>query len=188
MVKWENHGGFGMFGDIWVNLTSHNRVVPAMTVDEYLVPEKVNPGGNVTVNGNSTAPQFSTVNVRIPATGDLWTGSTDAAGSYSVNITAPLIPDNTPTPTDVGSHGVLVEIDDGGTIGYAVRTLTLVLPDLYVMNISFSPTPTDGNPTDISAEIHCGPQGAVTNPILVSFRVGGFPLGDVWIPKWTPTP
>jgi subtilase family serine protease len=183
MVKWENHGGFGLFGDLWVNLTAYNRVAPVVIVDEYLVPDRVNPGGNVTVNGNSTAPQFSTVNVKIPATGDLWTGFTDSAGSYSVNITAPLINDNTPTLTDVGSHGVLVEIIDGPNTGYAVRTLTLVLPDLYVLNISFSPTPTDGNPTDISAEIHCGPQGAVTSPIEVSFRVDGAPLGSYTIPE-----
>lgn len=182
MVKWENHGGFGMFGDVWVNLTSYDRVIPVMTVDEYLVPEKVNPGGNVTVNGNSTAPQFSTVIVKIPATGDLWMGFTDSAGSYSVNITAPLIPDNTPTPTDVGSHGVLVEINDGGTKGYAARTLTLVQPDLYVLNITFSPSPTDGNPTDISAEIHCGPETGVSNTIQVSFDVGGIPLGTSTIP------
>jgi subtilase family serine protease len=100
-----------------------------------------------------------------------------------VNITAPLINDNTPTQTDVGSHGVLVEIDDAGTIGYAVRTLTLVVPDLYILNISFSPTPTDGNPTDISAEVHCGPQGGVTSPVLVSFDVGGIPLGSTTIPE-----
>jgi subtilase family serine protease len=183
MVKWENHGGFGMFGDIWVNLTAYNRVIPVMAVDEYLVPEKVNPGGNVTVNGNSTASQFSTVNIKIPATGDLWTGFTDSSGSYSINITAPLIPDNTPTLTDVGSHGVLVEINDAGTTGYAVRTLTLVVPDLYVLNISFSPTPIDGLPTDISAEIHCGPQGGVTYPILVSLDVDGALLGSTTIPQ-----
>ena len=182
MVKWENHGGFGMFGDLWVNLTAYDRVAPVMTVDEYLVPEKVNPGGNVTVNGNSTAAQFSTVIVKIPATGDMWMGFTDITGSYSVNITAPLIPDNTPTLTDVGSHGVLVEINDGGTKGYAARTLTLVQPDLYVLNITFSPAPTDGNPTDISAEIHCGPEGGVTNSILVSFDIGGAPLGSTTIP------
>lgn len=182
MVKWENHGGFGMFGDLWVNLTAYDRVTPVMTVDEYLLPDKVNPGGNVTVNGNSTAAQFSTVNVKIPATGDMWMGFTDITGSYSVNITAPLIPDNTPTLTDVGSHGVLVEINDGGTKGYAARTLTLVQPDLYVLNVTFSPTPTDGNPTDISAEIHCGPEGGVTNSILVSFDVGGIPLGSTIIP------
>ncbi len=178
MVKWENHGGFGMFGDLWMNLTAYGPVAPVMSVDEYLLPEKVNPGGNVTVNGNSTAAQFSTVIVKIPATGDLWMGFTDNTGSYSVNITAPLIPDNTPTLTDVGSHGVLVEIDDGGTYGYAARTLTLVQPDLYVLNVTLSPTPTDGNPTDISAEIHCGPEGGVTNSILVSFDVGGIPLGS----------
>lgn len=182
MVKWENHGGFGMFGDLWVNLTDYDRVAPVMTVDEYLLPDKVNPGGNVTVNGNSTAPQFSTVNVKIPATGDVWMGFTDITGSYSVNITAPLIPDNTPTLTDVGSHGVLVEINDGGTKGYAARTLTLVQPDLYVLNITFSPTPTDGNPTDISAEIHCGPETGVSDTIQVSFDVGGIPLGTRTIP------
>jgi subtilase family serine protease len=183
MVKWESHGGFGMFGDIWVNLTSFNRAIPIMSLDEYLVPVKVNPGGNVTVNGNSSAPQFSTVNIKIPATGDLWTGLTDGTGSYSVNITAPSVNDNTPTLTDVGSHGVLVEIIGGGNTGYAVRTLTLVVPDLYVLNMSFSPTPTDGSPTDISAEIHCGPQGGVTIPIEVSFRVGLSPLGSVTIPQ-----
>ena len=182
MVKWENHGGFGMFGDLWVNLTDYDRVAPVMTVDEYLLPDKVNPGGNVTVNGNSTAAQFSTVNVKIPATGDVWMGFTDITGSYSVNIAAPLIPDNTPTPTDVGSHGVLVEINDGSTKGYAVRTLTLIQPDLYVLNITFSPTPTDGNPTDISAEIHCGPETGVSNTIQVSFDVGGIPLGTRTIP------
>jgi subtilase family serine protease len=183
MVKWENHGGFGLFGDIWVNLTAYNRVTQVMTVDEFLVPDRVNPGGNVTVEGNSTAPPTSGVRVEILATGATWTGFTDSTGSYSVNITAPLINDNTPTLTDVGSHGILVEIVDGGLIGIATRTLTLVQPDLYVLNISFSPTPTDGNPTDISAEIHCGPQGGVTSPILVSFDVGGFPLGSGSIPE-----
>jgi hypothetical protein len=183
MVKWENHGGFGMFGDVWVNLTAYNRVIQVMTVDEYLVPDRVNPGGNVTVTGNSTAPPTSSVTVEILATGVSWTGFTDGSGSYSVNITAPLINDNTPTLTDVGSHGVLVEIMDGGLIGIAIRTLTLVQPDLYVLNTSFSPTPTDGNPTDILAEIHCGPQGGVTSPISVSFDIGGVPLGNTIIPE-----
>ncbi len=180
MVKWESHGGFGMFGDVWVNLTSYDRVAPTMAVDEYLIPDIVNPGGNVTVNG--TGAPLSNVNVRMPATGDIWVTLTNSVGEYSINITAPVIPDNTPTPTDFASHGVIVEVDDGFTTGYSVRTLTLIIPDLFVQNISFNPTPADGVPTDISAEIHCGPDVGVMNEILVTFEVDGIPLGSDVVP------
>ncbi len=182
MVNWESSGAMGLFSDLWVNLTSYNRVPPSMNVEEYLLPEKVNLGGNVTVAGNSTAPPFSTVNIKLPITG-LSMVLVSASGSYSINISAPSVPDNTPTPTDFGSHGVLVEIIDGGTKGYAVRTLTLIKPDLYVLNISFSPTPSDGNPTDISAEIHCSADVGVTNEILVSFEIDGLLLGTRTIPQ-----
>ncbi|MCK4444218.1 MAG: hypothetical protein KAW09_06725, partial [Thermoplasmata archaeon] len=180
MVKWENHGGFGMFGDIWVNLTAYNRMAPAMIVEEYLIPDRVSPGGNVTVNG--TGNPSSSVNVKIPATGDVWVTLTDIAGFYSINITAPVIPDNTPTLTDFASHGVVVEIIDGGTKGYSVKTLTLIVPDLYASNISFNPTPSDGNPTDISAEVHCGPEVGVMIEFLVTFEVDGQPLGSDTVP------
>lgn len=182
MVKWENHGGFGMFGDIWVNLTDYSRVTPMISVEEYLLPEKVNPGGNVTVYGTSNASQFATVNVKTPVNAGVWMGFTNATGGYSVNITAPNIVDNTPTLTDFASHGVIVEIHDGGTIGYAVRSLTLILPDLYLLNLTLSPTPTAGNPTDIFVEVHSGPEVGVTNEIQVSFDVDGVPLGTETIP------
>ncbi len=182
MVKWENHGGFGMFGDIWVNLTDYDRVTPMMAVEEYLSPERVNPGGNVTVYGTSNASQFATVNVKTPVTGDVWMGFTNATGGYSINITAPNIPDNTPTLTDFASHGVIVEINDGGTIGYAARTVILILPDVYPLNLTLSPPPTMGNPTDIFVEVHTGPEVGVTTEIQVSFDVDGIPFATETIP------
>lgn len=180
MTKWESHGGFMMFGDIWMNLTSYDRAVPAMVVEEYLVPNRVSPGANVTVNG--TGNPLSSVHILIPATGDSWMSMTDIAGIYSFNITAPVIPDNTPTPTDFASHGVVVEVIDGGTRGYSVKTLTLIIPDLYVTNISFDPTPSHGFPTDVSAEIHCGPDVGVMNEFLVIFEVDGQLLGSDNVP------
>ena len=51
------------------------------------MPEKVNPGGNVTVSGTSDAPPFSSVNVKIPAIGNTWISLTDMFGAYSLNNT-----------------------------------------------------------------------------------------------------
>lgn len=177
MVRWEHHETGGLFGDMYFNLTSYIRATPTITVDEYLTPEKVNPGGNVTVNGTSSALS-SDVTIIIPATGATWPTTTDGSGVYSLNITAPTVPDNTPTLTDIGSHGVLVEVTDGVDTGYAARTLTIVQPDLGISNLSLSPPPVHGNPTTISADVHCGPEVGVSNEILVTFSVDGQTLGN----------
>lgn len=171
MVSWEHHETGGMFGDMYLELSDFNRVAPIVTVDENLQPEKVNPGGNVTVSGNTSATMGSEVRIKIPATGDVWVTAVNGSNGYLMNITAPSIPDNTPTLVDIGSHGVLVEVDDGPITGYADRTLTIVEPDLGISNLVISPPPIHGAPTDISVNIHCGPEVGVYNQILVSFFV-----------------
>ncbi|UCD92910.1 MAG: hypothetical protein JSV43_03050 [Methanobacteriota archaeon] len=181
MVMWEGHGMGGLFGDMYVNLTSYNRAAPTITVDEYLTPEKVNPGGNVTVNGTASAA-FGDVTIIIPATGDTWATTTDISGIYSMNITAPTIPDNTPTLTDIGSHGVLVEVVESVDTGYAARTITIVEPDLWVSNLSLSPPPAHNTLTNIYADVHCGPEVGVSNEILVTFYVDSQVLGNRTVP------
>ncbi|TET91987.1 MAG: hypothetical protein E3J35_00555 [Methanomassiliicoccales archaeon] len=181
MVRWEHHEAGGLFGDLYINLTSYSGAAPIITVDEYLFPEKVNAGGNVTVSGTSSAIS-SEVTIIIPATGATWPTTTNATGAYSLNITAPTIPDNTPTLTDIGSHGVLVEVTESVNTGYAVRTLTIVQPDLGISNVSLLPPPVHGSLTSISADVHCGPEVGVSNEILVTFYADGQVLGNSTIP------
>lgn len=182
MVKWEHHETGGMFGDLYLELSDFYRGTPIVTVDENLLPEKVNPGGNVTVWGNTSATMGSEVRIKIPATGDEWVTAVNGSNGYLMNITAPSIPDNTPTSIDIGSHGVLVEVYDGPIIGYAARTLTIVEPDLGISNLVLSPPPIHGSPTDISVNIHCGPEVGVYNEILVSFYVDAQLFGNRTLP------
>jgi len=111
-------------------LQSFSQSVQPLTVTEVLSASAVYPGASVVVSGSVVNSQTQApvvggaVTVEIPATGDVWTATTNSSGGYLVTFAAPVVPDDTPVPHETGSGGVVVRCQKNGLEGYCVRTLT----------------------------------------------------------------
>lgn len=115
--------------DAHMALNSYYRAPHSPTVEESLIPSIVNVGGPVIVHGHTSEPNAD-VRIWVPAGGQEWLSTTDGSGDYNVTISAPAIPDSTPTAYDHGSHGIIVEVSSGPFTGMNVSTLTVVVSDL----------------------------------------------------------
>ncbi len=105
-----------------------------------LSPPAVGPGGTVVVDGTTDEP-YARIDLDLPASDQHWDATADAEGYYSFTITAPELEDDTPTPADLGSHGLLIKSTHGGESWYAVITLILICPDLSLNASELNITP-----------------------------------------------
>ncbi|MCK4454914.1 MAG: hypothetical protein KAU99_01055 [Thermoplasmata archaeon] len=160
--------------DAHVALSSYYRAPHSPTVEESLVPSIVNVGGPVIVHGHTSEPNAD-VRIWVPASGHEWLSVTDGSGDYNVTISAPTIPDNTPTAYDYGSHGIIVEVSSGPLTGVNISTLTVVVPDLHftssdlgVADILIESTTEHITVTFVSTEV-------VHSPFDVTFYVDDVP-------------
>ena len=170
-VKLEMHNASGpsTYTHTWTNLTSYGIASPAIAVSTVLVPDRVGPGGPLSVYANTTAPNAS-VRVIIPAINTTALGSTDAVGALRITVNAPAYDDDTPANTDVGSHGVLVEVQAGVATGYGGATVSLLRPDLTVTGLTFAPVPVaDGVPTNLTTTASVTTDVPVYSPVDVTF-------------------
>ncbi len=168
-VRLEIHdvSGPGTYTHTWTNLTSYSLGVPAIPVPVALAPTKVGPGGPFTIFANTTAA-LAPVRVIIPAINLTATGSTDAAGLFQMTLGAPAHDDATPANTDVGSHGVLVEV--GPATGHGAATISLLRPDLTIAGLSASTVPVaDGVPTDLTTSVSVTTDVPVHSPVEITF-------------------
>lgn len=177
----EKSADFSVSG--YLDLSSYVRSDYPIAVEENLEPSIVNPGGYLTVSGGTSASNAD-VSVRIPVTADEWSTKTDASGLFSVTIVAPSVADNTMTDYDYGSHGIIVEVRDGTSIGRNCSTVTLILPDLY-LDSDVLPIPRyvrAGEIVPISVDVHTAPDVGVYTPFNITFFVDGSPIAaySVW--------
>src|SRR2546425_6393615 len=87
-----------------------------------------------------------------------------------MTVNAPAYNDDTPANTDVGSHGVLVEVQAGIVTGYGGATVSLLRPDLTVTSLTASPVPVaDGVPTNLTTTASVTTDVPVYSPVDVTF-------------------
>jgi len=173
------------YAHAYINLTSYHTTSSPIQLEVNLDPSIANPGGNVTLRGWSPA-QNAQVKIVIPVLEIQYETATDASGNFSFNFTSPFMDDNTPSNKDIGSHGVIVEVRDGMLLGYNVKTLTLIRPDLWIASedISFSAYPPfEGVEVSIMVTVHTSENVGVYNPFLVSFFDDGQLIGEDTIPS-----
>lgn len=169
-------GGRGQEGI--VELTSYSLASEPISVQAVLEPAIINKGGNLKISGAS-APNAEVI-VTIPSIQGSWSTGTNGYGDFIIEIQAPNIPDDTPSPLDFGSHGVIVTVIDDGDEGHKVMTLTLREPDLYIYpeDITFIPEkPNEGNVLTILADVHTNESVGVYTEICVAFYIDDELLG-----------
>ena len=169
-VKLETHSvpGPTTYSHTWTNLTSFIRVPRSVPVDVQLLPRAVGPGAPFTVLANTSAVNAS-ARLMIPAINVTITGSTDGAGTFRIVVNAPTDNDHTPANTDIGSHGVLVEITAVSGSGFGGATVSLLRPDLVVTGLVAVPSPTaDGVATNLTATISVASVVPVYSPVNVT--------------------
>ena len=139
-VRRESHEAAGpqTYAHSWTNLTSYVPANPAFVTSVTLVPRRVGPGMQLAVS-TTTAP-FAALRIIIPARNSTTFGVANSAGQDTHFVSAPVYDDNTPSPVDVGSHGVLVEADNGVTTSYAAATVELDPPNLTMFALTGSPS------------------------------------------------
>ncbi len=114
-------------------LQSFSRATQPLSVSEHLSPDVAFPGDPIVVSGQVLNSQThapvadGAVTVRIPATGDSWTTTTNSTGGYSVSFPAPIMVDDSPVVHETGSGGVVVSCSKDGQEGYQVCTLTTLV-------------------------------------------------------------
>ena len=170
-VKLETHNTSGpaAYTHTWTNLTAYALVNPVVLVSVVLFPDTVGPGGPFEVRANTTAANAA-IRLIIPAINFTATGSTDTTGAFRLTVSAPAVNDRTPANTDVGSHGVLVEVTYLFGTGFGVATISLVPPDLTVSGFAASPTPVaDGVPTDLTTTVSVTTDVPIYAPVDVTF-------------------
>ena len=170
-VRLETHDVAGptQYTHTWTNLTSYTPTAPAVAVAVSLVPQKVGPGGPVEVVGTTSAAGRSAT-VRIPFLNSTAIAVTNASGGFRLAMTAPADDDRTPANTDTGSHGVLVEVDSGGSLGFGAATVVLLKPDLTLQDPSITPLPVgDGLPTTLDTTVSVATTVPVYAPVNVTF-------------------
>src|SRR5437773_3914469 len=168
-VRFEVHdvSGPSTYTHTWTNLTSYTLGVPALAVPVALASMKVGPGGPFTIFANTT-DALAPVRVVIPAINFTASGSTDATGEFRMTVNAPVYDDATPANTDVGSHGVLVEV--GPAMGFGGATISLLQPDLTITGLTASPLPVgDGVPTTLATSASVTTDIPVYSPVDVTF-------------------
>ncbi|TLZ67322.1 MAG: hypothetical protein E6K16_00885, partial [Methanobacteriota archaeon] len=167
-VRLENHDASGptTYTHTWANLTAYVLAARVLPVTVTLSPAKVGPGGPFTVFANTTAPN-APVQLVLPAINFTATGSTNGTGAFQMSVSAPADNDDTPANTDVGSHGILVDVAGSG---YGAATVSLLRPDLAIAGLSASPVPVgDGVPTNLTTTASVTTDVPVYSPVLVTF-------------------
>ncbi|HLE45638.1 MAG TPA: CARDB domain-containing protein [Thermoplasmata archaeon] len=170
-VRLETHdvSGATRYTHTWTNLTSYTLTAPVVSVGVSLVPQRVGPGGPVDVVGTTSAVGATAV-VRIPFLNTTATAVTNATGGFRVTVTAPADDDRTPANTDMGSHGVLVDVDSAGSLGFGAATVVLLKPDLALQGLSITPLPVgDGLPTTLDTTVSVATTVPVDAPVDVTF-------------------
>ena len=124
----------------------------SLDVKSKVDPSSVPPEGVFWVNGTvklanqAQANAPVTVNIKTMAGATVGTqgqGTTDAGGDFQINMTA---------PTTAGTYEVETSTSTGTLKGNDTQTLTVILPDFIIMDITFSSnTPTDGDHITITA-------------------------------------
>jgi len=170
-VKLESHAVMSptQYVHLWGNLTGYTLTPPAIDVSLTLVPTKVAPGGSFVAIVDTTAPG-AMVKLTIPVTNFTAMGATNVSGGLVFNVPAPWSDDSTPANTDIGSHGVLIEVMDGVRTGYGAATISLLPLDLTVYGLTATPNPTgDGLATDLRATVAVTTDVAAAGPVDVTF-------------------
>lgn len=154
---------------VWTNMTDVRLAGVNLPLSVTLVPDRTGPGGPVTVQG-STEPNLS-LRVLVPSTGLVVPLVADDGGTYAVIVSAPTFDDFTPTATDAGSHGILVETSDAVRFNQASATVTLDRPDLAVVGLATEPgSPVlNGSAVVVNATVAAGLDAGVYGPIRVAF-------------------
>ncbi len=117
---------------IWMNLTSYALQNQQVNITSSFSPPIVNVGDPVTLSGyvnetsTGTPVQNRPVTITIPAMNDTIQVNTDANGFYTATFSAPLILDATNTSYDIGSDGIIVEMNTTSYKGYTISTLTVI--------------------------------------------------------------
>jgi len=125
------HGGTNNSFNMDLSLESFSRGTQPINVSEDIDPseafidQEINISGRV-VDSNSNPIQNADVSIEIPRIGQSWFTSTDEDGYYKKTIEAPYIFDDTPSPDEFGSDGVIVHCSADELEGYKVKSLLII--------------------------------------------------------------
>ncbi|MEW5760475.1 MAG: CARDB domain-containing protein [Candidatus Thermoplasmatota archaeon] len=189
----------GEFGTVVYSdsyLTSYSLLNSPVYLSASLEPNSAPPKGYTKVKGYTASN--ANINIETPVNKNSWNAKADGNGKFELTITAPSEKDSTKTTYDIGSHGVIVTVNDGTKISYIIKTITLKsMPDLSLSSLTVS-TPNLNFPTEIKAKVkNIGNLEA--RDISVYFYEGSSKLGEIKIPyldggmeteikfNWTPT-
>ncbi len=132
IVKSEvDHSGSNNSFNMDLSLESFSRGTQPINISEKIDPsealidQEINISGHV-VDSNSDPIQNADVSIEIPRIGQSWFTSTDDEGYYIKTIEAPYIFDDTPSPGEFGSDGVIVRCSVDELEGYKIKSLLTI--------------------------------------------------------------
>ena len=114
-----------------LDLTSYSLQNESIHVSAVVNPSIVNVDDSFEITGtirddaNQPIPNTQ-VSIHIPYTQQTYNTTTNALGTYSLTITAPLLLDPTNTSYDIGSDGIIVTATNNSQTGYTTVTLTVI--------------------------------------------------------------
>lgn len=116
----------------YIELKTFHRVVQPITVTLKLLPCEFIPGETVRVYGEvkytdtGEPVENAEVMISVPILGESFTVTTNETGCYEKIFNPRAFHDNTPSPIEIGSDGVIAKCTVDSREGYRVRTLVCI--------------------------------------------------------------
>ncbi|UCF12577.1 MAG: PKD domain-containing protein [Thermoplasmatales archaeon] len=115
-----------------LSLESFSRSTQPVTITFHIDPPEVVPGENVTIFGQAINTESgypmggAPILIEIPSAGYSWSGATNTDGQFVVMFEVPYVTDDTPSPNEIGSVGVIVQCLSHPLHGIKVKTLVII--------------------------------------------------------------
>ncbi len=126
-------------GDLHLELMTHSPGGSTIAVEDLSVtPQYATIGETVTVSGEVTGVT-APGEIRIIVPGQPDESVSNVIGTFTKSVTAPTMEDDTPTETDIGSHGIIVEFSGLTRKAYGVTTISVDGTDLSTTQLEVAP-------------------------------------------------